>query len=409
VNAGSYCPCSAQAEKDTVKDYSFDIFESIGSVTEFQWNKLIPEPNVLMQYEHLKLIETSQAGKMEFRYVFIKKQHTAIGVAYFQIVRFTGNDLVNYFPNEPAGTFKRYAYRIVRTISEPVIRSIDLKLLVSGNVFMTGENGFYFHHEQDKRTRAATLRKAVRDIASGDPKIKAVLISDLYEPKTDFDIDFKSYGYSEITVESDMSIKLNPEWKSLNDYLNAFSSKYRVRARKVFSMCNENGVERKDLTADEIEKYQDDLYNLYNKVIERADFKLASLSKDFFVLQKRLCGDNYRVFAYFKDGRMIGFISLFNFYGRMEVHYTGMDQAACKPIHLYQHMMYDMVEFGILNKCDKLHFGRTAPEIKSTIGAVPSPMYGYVKHFNPLFNLLLVRTFTANLKPKAYTIRSPFK
>ena len=86
-----------------------------------------------------------------------------------------------------------------------------------------------------------------------------------------------------------------------------------------------------------------------------------------------------------------------------------MEKETAKQIGLYQHMLYDMVAFGILAKAERLHFGRTAPEIKSTIGATPSPMYGYVKHFNPVFNLLMVRTFTANLKPKKYIIRDPFK
>jgi hypothetical protein len=72
-------------------------------------------------------------------------------------------------------------------------------------------------------------------------------------------------------------------------------------------------------------------------------------------------------------------------------------------------MLYDMIAFGIEQKVEKLHFGRTAPEIKSTVGAAPSPMYGYVKHFNPLFNYFMVRTFTARLKPKQYIIREPFK
>ena len=87
----------------------------------------------------------------------------------------------------------------------------------------------------------------------------------------------------------------------------------------------------------------------------------------------------------------------------------GMDEGKCKPIHLYQHMLYDVISHGMENRFHRLHFGRTAPEIKSTVGAVPSPMYGYVKHFSPAFNYLMVRTFTARLKPKEYIIRDPFK
>ena len=409
MNTTLPCYCPAAAENESIKDFSFTLLDTINAVPELQWNKHIPEANRLMQYEELKLIQTTQQDKMQFRYVFVKKQDITVGVIYFQLVRFTGNDLLNYFPEEPKETFKKYAYKTVRGLSEPLIKTVDLKLLVSGNVFMTGENGFYFSQEIGLAQRAMLLRKAVREAIKTDSQIRAVLIGDLYEPKSEFDSSFKKCGYSEITVEADMGLKLNSEWKTFADYIGAMSSKYRVRAKKVFSLCKESGIARRDLNAEEIAQYEEQLFDLYNMVISRAEFKLAALTKDFFRLQKQLMGDQYRVYAYFKGEEMVGFISLFLLGKKMEVHYTGMNKDVTRSINLYQHMLYDMIEFGIDNRAEKLHFGRTAPEIKSTVGAAPSPMYGYVKHFNPAFNYLMVRNFTANLKPKQYVMRDPFK
>ncbi len=343
---------------------------------------------------------------MQFKYVLVKKDETTIGALYFQVVMFHANQLINYFPEVKEG---HLVMGSAKAVTEKLLNLINIKLLVSGNVFMTGEAGFYFHNEIDQATRAKIIRKAITDLRKQDTSIKSVLVSDLYEPKTDFDTDFKKCAYHEITVESDMSIKLKPEWKTFDDYLNSLSSKYRVRAKKVLSLCDGAGVTMKNLNADEIARHQNRLYELYGKVIGNADFKLAELSKDFFRVQKQQLPDNYRVHAYFRGEELIGFISAFCFGKRMEVHYTGMDHEVCKPIHLYQHMMYDMIKTGIENKVEQLHFGRTAPEIKSTIGAVPSPMYGYVKHFNPIFNYLFVRNYTANLKPKQYVFRNPFK
>lgn len=343
---------------------------------------------------------------MQFRYVLAKKDDVTVGALYFQVVMFHANQLINYFPEVKEGN---WAMGAAKTVTEKLLNLINVKLLVSGNVFMTGEAGFYFNHEIDKATRAKLIRKAINDLRKSDSSIKAVLISDLYEPKTEFDTDFKTCAYHEITVESDMSIKLKPDWKSFDGYMNSLSSKYRVRTKKVLTLCNQAGVVMKNLNAEEIALHENKLYELYEKVMGNADFKLAELSKDFFRLQKQQQPDNYRLHAYFKDEELIGFISAFRFGKRMEVHYTGMNHELCKPIHLYQHMMYDMIATGIEYGVEQLHFGRTAPEIKSTIGAVPSPMYGYVKHFNPVFNYLFVRNYTANLKPKQYVFRNPFK
>lgn len=400
------CSCPASQEVETIKDYSLNIFETIENVSEQQWNKQIPEANFLMQYDELKLIETVHSGSMKFRYVLAKKNGITIGAMYFQVVMFHANQLINYFP---ASAETNSAMKGLKVFSKKLLNLINVKLLVSGNVFMTGENGFYFHHDIDKATRAKILRKTTRDILESDSGIKAVLISDLYHPKTEFDTDFKKCGYNEIYVESDMSIHLREEWKTFDDYINALSSKYRVRAKKVFAICNETRVEKRELTLDEVKENEERLSALYHKVMENADFKLAELSKDFFYAQKRDLAENYHVFAYFKEGQMIGFISAFQFGKKMEVHYTGMDAEVTKPIHLYQHMMYDMIKLGIEKRAERLHFGRTAPEIKSTIGATPSPMYGYIKHRNPLFNFFVARPYTANLKPKDYVFRNPFK
>jgi predicted N-acyltransferase len=398
--------CSASAETESIKDVSFSVFDSIESIPELQWNKYVPGTNVLMQHESLKLLQEINSDQMQFRYVLVKKEDVTIGAMYFQVVMFHASQLINYFPSFSE---TNYAMKALKAITEKMLSVMNLKMLVSGNVFMTGENGFYFSHEVDKDRRAKILRKTINDILRQERNIKAVLISDLYEPKTEFDADFKNCGYNEITVESDMSIHLRPEWRTFDDYMNALSSKYRVRAKKVFALCDENHVVQKELNLDEIVQHEDRLHALYHKVMANADFKLAELDKRFFSAQKKSLPDNYRVFAYFKDEQMIGFISLFSFGKRMEVHYTGMDAEICKPIHLYQHMMYDMIKQGIEKRKERLHFGRTAPEIKSTIGATPSAMYGYLKHVNPLFNFFVAKPYTARLKPKEYTFRNPFK
>jgi len=402
VEITTYCPL--QEEIATIKDYSLSICSSVNQLKAVEWNRLIPRSNFLMQHNYLQLIEDIQAGQMQFRYVLVSRNGATIGALYFQVVQFKGAQLINYFPDKNSSINK-----VLRSMSIGLLNSINPYILVSGNVFMTGENGFYFTSDIDKPTRAKLLRKAIRDIFRNDTFIKAVAISDFYAPKTEFDNGFAINGYHQVAAESDMSIQLRDEWKSMNDYQSALSSKYRVRAKKVFALCAENNVVMRELNANEIAEHEDEIYDLYMKVMAKVDFKLAELSKSYFRLQKEQLPDNYKLFAYYKDGQMIGFISAFHIGKRIEVHYTGMNHDLCKPIHLYQHMMYDLIEYGILNRAEKLHFGRTAPEIKSTIGAVPSPMYGYIKHRNPVFNALLVKTYTSNLKPQQYELRSPFK
>ena len=64
-----------------------------------------------------------------------------------------------------------------------------------------------------------------------------------------------------------MSIALKPEWKTFNDYMQALSSKYRVRAKKVYSLCKEHQVRSVDMSLTDIEQHQERIFALYGKAV----------------------------------------------------------------------------------------------------------------------------------------------
>ena len=75
---------------------------------------------------------------------------------------------------------------------------------------------------------------------------------------------------------------------------------------------------------------------------------------------------------------------------------------------IYQRMLYDYVSLAIENKSTELRFGRTAEEIKSTIGAEPVAMSLYIRHKNHITNKILKPIF-ASIKPSEFELRRPFK
>ena len=72
-------------------------------------------------------------------------------------------------------------------------------------------------------------------------------------------------------------------------------------------------------------------------------------------------------------------------------------------------MLLDMVDFSIHHQFKRIIFGRTALEIKSTIGAEPVEIFGLIKHKNFLANQFMKNIFPS-LSPKTEWIqRKPFK
>ena len=92
----------------------------------------------------------------------------------------------------------------------------------------------------------------------------------------------------------------------------------------------------------------------------------------------------------------------------LHVHYIGLDYEINKTHKLYNRMLLDFVRFAIEHEVQKVHFGRTATEIKTTIGAAPNPLQAYLKLNNRVFNATLPY-FLDRIKPQEFVIRNPFR
>ena len=380
-------------------------FDTIDTVPERDWLRFIPTTNPLLQPPYLRLLEETQQGEMEFIYALVHREDRLIGVCYFQVVRFRGSNLLPYFPAASTGTW-RWFKNTFMSLSKKVVARLDMPLLVSGNLFITGEQGLYFVSDISELEKSYYLAQTIEQIQTERPDIRTALLPDMYEPSGDFDQAFLHKNYQRIYVEADMSMTLPADWHSFDDYMNAISSKYRVRAKKVFQ--SSQAITGHEMTADELESQLDRLYEIYVLVAEKADFNIAKFPKSYFLLEKKRSPDLYKVFGYYLEGRLVGFMSLFILENKTEVHYCGIDYSINKDYALYQRMLYDIVRYAIEHDLRRLHFGRTAPEVKSTLGAIPHPMYGYIRHRHPIINQIM-GIFTSRLKPREYTLRNPFK
>ena len=236
------------------------LFDTIDAVPESDWLRFIPEGNPLLKPQYLKLLEDTQLGEMEFIYALVHKDDSLIGVCYFQVVRFRGTNLVPYFPDASGSSFKEKIKAYFINLSKGFVAKIDLRLLVSGNLFITGEQGLYFLSHITELEKSFYLAHTIDHVFKERKNIKTALLPDMYEPSGDFDAAFLRNNYQRIYVEADMSMLLPNDWHSFDDYIKAISSKYRVRAKKIIQ--NSQALTSHEMSADDIEADLDRFYML---------------------------------------------------------------------------------------------------------------------------------------------------
>ena len=187
----------------------------------------------------------------------------------------------------------------------------------------------------------------------------------------------------------------------------ALSKKYRdqfKRARKKFE-----GIQVKNLSYEDVLAQEDALYSLYHYVAKNAPFNTFFLSKDHFSTLKGQCGNRFQIFGYYCADKLVGFHTLLLNEETLETYFLGYDETIQKENMLYLNMLYNMTKYGIENGFNRIIFGRTALEIKSSVGAIPVQMSGFIYHTNPWINRFIKIIFK-QLEPKVqWQQRHPFK
>lgn len=147
---------------------------------------------------------------------------------------------------------------------------------------------------------------------------------------------------------------------------------------------------------------------MYKNVSSKADFNLGEFSTETFKDLLVNFPENYKVKAYFLNNKLVGFLSAMINNNNLDAHFVGIDYKYNKEFAIYQRMLYDYVQIAIENRLYRINFGRTASEIKSSVGAVPQDLTIYLRHKSSLSNKILGKLISY-IKPTPFRQNKPFK
>ena len=374
------------------------IFDKIQDLPE-NWNAVAAE-NHFLQTPYLKVLELSAPTNMKCFYIGIYENSELIGVSLAQYLDL--NKLESF--GERDNCMKTYVRNFI-------FRNFASHTLFIGNNMITGQNGFTFNKEISFQEVSHILMQTSQELVTyfkqKGVKIHLVSFKDFYQ---DCATAFKNHTFAnvyEFNTQPNMIFELPASWQSNEDYYNSFSKKYRdqyKRAHKKFE-----GISVKELDIEEVVHYEARINELYHYVAKNAPFNTFFLAENHFSTFKRQCGNGFKIFGYFLDDKLIGFHSVLLNDTVLETYFLGYDDQVQKEKMLYLNMLYNMTEFGITHQFKKIIFGRTALEIKSSIGATPVMMSGFIYHRNKLVNKFLGKIFK-NLEPETvWQQRHPFK
>jgi hypothetical protein len=385
-----------------ISDYSFHIYSSINEIPALLIDELGSEQHFFFSKGYWQSFEHTFSKNIEFRYAVILRNGEPVGLAPFQLIMFKGSNVGNEV--EENGWWKQ----LKKYVTGKIVTLFSMRLLVSGNTFLTGELAFYLKEGYKLTDKTATaFYNAIQQIRTEEKNLSGILIKDFYpETAGQFKV-LDDNSFLKFEVNPNMEVAIENHWHTMADYEKDLSSRYRVRYHKALDRAK--SLECRNLDEALLNKYEPQLEQMLNEILDRSDFKLENPDINYMKSLQKKFPDNFHINGIFKEQELLGFYSAYHAGNQLVACFVGMNKALLKEYDLYLNILYKLLELSIELKVEKLHYGRTAMEIKSSVGAKPEQMFLYVKHVNPFINRLVHFAVKTLSKNQEWTLRNPFK
>lgn len=377
---------------------SYQIYETKMQLPK-NWNDLGCK-NIFLSAAYFKILEKSAPSNMTCHYIGLFKGQDLVGIAISQFLDL--NKLESF------GDRDRCVKASVRKF---ILKNFASHVLLIGNNMLTGQNSFVFSDSISTIEGIKTLKRATNELKAKFKSIGKKVHITTFKDYTQKDVQnftadvfAKNYKYC---IQPNMIFKIRDEWKAEQDYIDSLIKKYRdqyKRARK-----KAEGIEKRKLHLEDIITHEETIYDLYHHVAQNAPFNTFFLPKNHFRIFKETLKDNFLFYGYFLNEKLIGFNTLIKNGSSIDTYFLGYDDTVQREKMLYLNMLYDMIAYSINKGFKEIIFSRTALEIKSSVGAKPMEMFGFMEHSNKQINKHVPKIFP-KLEPEIiWQERNPFK
>ena len=362
--------------------------------------EVLGERSIFFQKRYLQFLHSNTPQNMECFFVEIYQNNLLSGIALIQTIQLKKLD----FLGNTSSNTKHY-------IKSFLTKKFIHTSLVVGNNMLSGQKAFYFHKNLPLELGVKYITLASKEIAKRSylkgKKVKLQIFKDFHADDLQNIKDKLSDDCYCFSTQPNMVFYIKNNWTHFDDYINDLSKKYRDQYKR----CRKKSIEvdKRKLTFDDLESLQSRMYELYLNVVNQSDFNTFFLPENHFSAMKRHLQDDFLIYGYFDNKKLIGFNTLIKNGSIMETYFLGYDLTLQKDKMLYLNMLYDMVAYSINNGFEQVNFGRTALEIKSSIGAEAVPLFGFMQHQSAIIQSLMPHFFNFYEPKVVWQKRNPFK
>ncbi|WP_459494967.1 hypothetical protein [Aquirufa lenticrescens] len=356
------------------------------------WDQ-VAQSCIFLQKSYLQILEESSPENMLNTFLGIYEGEKLMATALIQEI-----DLA-LLPS-----FGERDHAIKTALRNILFKQFASKLLLVGNNMLSGQNAYTCLPDADESKVIEKLREVVE---FWPKKNHLTIFKDFTESQIQafqipaFQTDFP------FSSQPNMVFEIKSIWQKEEDYVADLSKKYRDQ----FKRCRKKGAEisTKELNYEEILQAEEMIYDLYLHVAKNAPFNTFILPKKHFSSFKKHLGSDFILRGYYLKNQLVGFTTVIRHGKELETYFLGYDEKIQREKMLYLNMLYDLINCGIIQGFERIILGRTALEIKSSIGAKAVRLEGLMRHRFGMIHTNLSWIFPLLEPATTWIERHPYK
>ncbi len=387
--------------------YNFKIYNTIVAVPSDIWSSITHDA-MFMRIAYFKALENSKISGLQMRYVVVEKGSEPIAALQIQILNVADKDLNGVINLKEKGWLLNNLHNPLNQLMFKCGGERPNYLICCGSLLVSGEYGICVSGKETLFETGELLPEIVKSVKHSFPDASycGCMVKDFFD-NAPVDLVLNHQNYFELPMDPEMIFYVRDEWKSFQDYLASLSAKYRLKANN--SLSRTAHLEKRFLSLREIKEYGTQIMQLYDNVQKRAAIQLIKVSDSYFINLKKEMPEQFYLKAFFDEDKPVAFTSGFHVSGgHHEAHFIGIDYSLNTSLQLYQNILYSYIDDAIQMKSKHLYFGRTAMEIKTTVGAKAFPLHSYFRLENKVMNKM-AKTILKHIPEQSWIPRNPFK
>ena len=375
--------------------YTSKVYNTIEDIAPHIWEELQCTSNCYFSPNFLWTFESSNHN-IDFKYIIVSNKDKALSLAIIQTIELSVEVILKNIK------LAKWIKRFLRYL----FKKSPIRIMFCGNIFLSGEHGIFICEQANKEDAINEIGVSILKLAKQLRPLHAIFIKDYLDSSLSITDQFKDYGFGEMYVEPNLIVSLDPNWTSFDDYKSALKSKYRVKVNKADSTSAT--LNSRLFTEEDFANHKSELQALYENTIANANFNAQVLDLNTYIKLRSIYKEDFIVIAYFLEDKLVGFLSALANNKHLDAHFIGLDYSLNKTHAIYPRILNDYIRIGISKKVTHINLGRTASEIKTTIGAEPINLTCYIRHRRSFINKMML-PFIKNVRIKDFKRHYPFK